>query len=78
MRTKYSIYNMAVSVAGQFVNVILLFISRKIFIRCFAIQYLGVNGLFTNILTVLSMAELGIGTAMIYGLYRPAAEENQG
>lgn len=77
MRTKYSIYNMAVSVAGQFVNVILLFISRKIFIRCFAIQYLGVNGLFTNILTVLSMAELGIGTAMIYGLYRPAAEENQ-
>ncbi len=77
MRTKYSLFNMAVSFVGQFVNLILLFISRRIFIRCFAIQYLGVNGLFTNILTVLSMAELGIGTAMIYGLYRPAAAEDE-
>lgn len=77
MRTKYSLFNMAVSFAGQFINLILLFISRRIFIRCFAIQYLGINGLFTNILTVLSMAELGIGTAMIYGLYRPAATEDQ-
>ena len=43
----------------------------------FAQEYLGVNGLFSNILTVLSLAELGIGTAMIHGLYRPAANSDE-
>ncbi|HEY5588465.1 MAG TPA: polysaccharide biosynthesis protein, partial [Candidatus Paceibacterota bacterium] len=38
--------------------------------------YLGVNGLFTNVLGVLSFAELGIGTAMNYSLYKPVAENN--
>lgn len=48
-----------------------------VFVRCLAADYLGVNGLFTNILTMLSLAELGIGNAIVYALYKPLAEENQ-
>lgn len=73
MRTRSSLRTLAVSFAGQMVNLILLFLSRRMFTRYFTQEYLGVNGLFSNILTVLSLAELGIGTAMIYGLYKPAA-----
>ena len=77
MRTRYSVLNMVISFGGQLVNLLLLFISRRIFIRYFAVEYLGVNGLFTNIISVLSLAELGIGTAMIYNLYKPAAEKDR-
>lgn len=77
MRTRYSLLNMTVSFAGQTVNVILLFVCRRIFILHFTREYLGINGLFTNILTVLSLAELGIGTAMIYGMYEPAARGDE-
>ena len=73
MRTRSSLRTLAVSFLGQILNLILLFVSRRLFVQCFTQEYLGVNGLFSNILTVLSLAELGIGTAMIHGLYRPAA-----
>ena len=74
MRTRSSLRMLAVSFLGQMVNLALLFVSRRLFVQHFAQEYLGVNGLFSNILTVLSLAELGIGTAMVYGLYQPAAE----
>lgn len=41
------------------------------------VNYLGVSGLFSSILTMLSLAELGVGTAIIYSLYKPLAENNQ-
>lgn len=52
------------------------FVSRTVFIRELGITYLGVNGLLTNVLGVLSFAELGIGSAMNYSLYKPVAEGN--
>ena len=39
-------------------------------------QYLGLNSLFTSILQVLNLAELGVGSAMIYSMYKPIAEDN--
>lgn len=57
-------------------TIILGIISRTVFLSVLDIAYLGVNGLFTNILGVLSFAELGIGTAMNYALYKPVAEKN--
>ncbi|MFO7612595.1 MAG: sugar translocase, partial [Clostridia bacterium] len=54
---------------GILVHVLVIalnFITRTVFIRYLSIGYLGVNGLFTNILTVLSLAELGFGSAMTY------------
>ena len=47
------------------------FAVRTVFIRVLSAEYLGVNGLFTNILAILSFSELGIGTAINYALYRP-------
>lgn len=47
-------------------NQVLLFISRMVFIHYLSAAYLGVNGLFTDVLGILNFAELGIGTTMIY------------
>ena len=74
MRTKYSVINMLVSVRGQIPNLILAFAARAVFVRCLSAEYLGVNGLFSNLLSVLSLAELGIGSAMCYSLYGPLAK----
>lgn len=60
-----------------FVNYIVLnilkFIVRLVFISTLSIEYLGVNGLFTNVLAMLSLAELGIGPAIVFSLYKPLA-----
>lgn len=77
MRTRNSVINMLVSFGAQGVNIILLFISRRVFLQFFTEEYLGVNGLFTELLTVLSLAELGIGTAMMFGLYESVAKGDQ-
>ena len=52
------------------------FVVRTVFIKMLNSEYLGVNGLFTNILTVLSFAELGIGTAILFNLYKPVADND--
>ena len=72
-RTQYSIMNMLASLGGYTLNIILSFVCRMIFARQLSADYLGVNGLFSNILSMLSLTELGIGTAMIYELYKPVA-----
>ena len=60
-------------VGGHLLNIVLSFISRMVFIRYLAAAYLGVNGLFSDILGMLNLAELGIGSAMIFSMYKPAA-----
>ena len=77
MRTKYSVINIVAGVGGHLLNMVLSFVSRMIFIRYLAAAYLGVNGLFSDILGMLNLAELGIGTAMIFSMYKPAAEDNR-
>lgn len=52
---------------------LLKFIVRMVFVKILPIEYLGVNGLFTNVLAILSLAELGIGPAIVYSLYKPLA-----
>lgn len=52
---------------------LLKFIVRMVFIKILPIEYLGVNGLFSNVLVMLSLAELGIGPAIVYSLYKPLA-----
>ena len=72
-RLEKSIRNLAFGTFGHFFGYLLNFITRKIFIVFLSIEYLGLNGLFSNILSLLSFAELGIGTAICYSLYRPLA-----
>ena len=73
-RTKNSIRNVRTGLIVQIVNKLMSFIVRTVFIKALNSEYLGVNGLYTNILTVLSFAELGIGTAIIFNMYKPVAD----
>lgn len=75
-RTKKAITNMFMSFLNQFTSLILSFISRTIFIRVLGIELLGINGLFSDILGLLSMADLGFNTAMVYSFYKPIAEND--
>lgn len=76
-RTYKSIRNSIFALLGQFVTIGLNFISRTVFIHTLGATYLGINGLFTNLLTVLSFAELGFSTAIIYEMYGPLAMDEK-
>lgn len=75
-RTKNSLLNMGASVVYQLLNLVLSFVSRTIFLQVLGVGYLGINGLFSDVLSMLNMAELGIGTAMTYSMYKPLAEND--
>ena len=68
--------NIAFGYIGQAATSLMSFILRTIFIMNLSEELLGVNSLYTNILSILSMAELGIGTALNFALYKPVAEED--
>lgn len=72
-RTTYVAKNAFVGMICQVAGLIAGFISRTIFVKLMGAEYLGVNGLYTNVLSILSFAELGIGQAITYSLYRPIA-----
>ena len=76
MRTKKSAINMITAFICQFIVILLGFISRRVMIDSVGVEYLGINGLMNNILTILSLAESGIGVAIIYSLYKPLAEND--
>lgn len=76
-RTKNTIYNFISGIGGQLITVILHFVVRTAFIHTLGKSYLGIGGLFSNILTMLSLAELGVGNAIIFKLYKPLAENDQ-
>ena len=76
-RTEYSLINIFTGFIGYGINTVLGFICRIVFVHCLSADYLGVSGLFSNILTMLSLAELGISSAIIYALYKPIAEKNE-
>ena len=76
-RTEYSLINMLTGVAGFGINTVMGFVCRVIFVRTLSADYLGVSGLFTNILSMLSLAELGISSAIVYALYKPLAENDE-
>ncbi len=75
-RIKNSVYNFVTSVGAQLVTVVMSFVCRTVFINTLGESYLGITGLFGNILSMLSLAELGVGTAILYRLYEPLSEKN--
>ena len=68
--------NIAVGIGGYIVNTLLGFVCRIVFVRFLPDDYLGVSGFFSNILSMLTIAELGIGIAIVYALYKPIAEND--
>ena len=74
-RTKQSVKNAAFSIGAQLIQQLIKLLVRIAFIRVIG-EYLGVNGLFTDILTTLQLVELGIGPAIAYSLYKPLANND--
>ncbi|SFO26534.1 Membrane protein involved in the export of O-antigen and teichoic acid [Pseudobutyrivibrio sp. UC1225] len=75
-RTKSAGKNAVTAITNKIALLVLTFVSRKLFIKYIGIEYLGINGLFSNVLTLLCMADLGIGIAMNVSLYKPIAEND--
>ena len=75
-RSYNSAVNAVANIIAQFIILLVNFGSRKIFIVAFGENYLGISGLYSNILSVLSLAELGVGSAILYCLYKPVAEND--
>lgn len=75
-RVNKSIKNAFFGIMATGISTILKFITRTIFIYTIGVQYLGISGLFSSILMVLSFVDLGIGTAINYSLYKPAAQND--
>lgn len=76
-RTEYSVLNIITGLGGYALNTVLGLVCRMVFTRTLSAEYLGVSGLFTNILSMLSLAELGIGSAIVYALYKPLAVDDK-
>ncbi len=72
-RTKKSIKNIIFAFGLQLVKTVLNFAYRTYMIKILGMQAVSVNGLFTEVLTALSLAELGVGSAIVYNLYKPLA-----
>lgn len=77
MRTLNSAKNLASSLGLTLLMIIMGFITRKVFVDSIGVEYLGLNGLLSNILGVMSLLEGGFATSVVYNLYRPLAEDDR-
>ena len=75
-RVRKSARNIFTSAFFQTVLGIIAFVERTVFLKYLDVDYLGLNSLFSNVLYVLSIAELGLGSAIAFMLYKPLAEDN--
>lgn len=75
-RTKNASRNIFFGIVLKIYQILIPFLMRTAMIYLMGIQYLGLNSLFTSILSVLNLAELGVGSAMVYSMYKPIAEDN--
>ncbi len=76
-RTEYSARNTTVAIIARVSAILLGFVTRVVFTHTLSQEYVGINGLFTDILNVLALSELGVGTAITYALYKPIAEKDR-
>ena len=75
-RTENAIKNTKITILCHIVFLMCSFVCRTIFTKKLGSEYLGIGGLFSNILTILSFAELGLGSTLVYRLYKPFAEND--
>ena len=75
-RIQHAAKNIAFGYIGNITSTVLGFVLRTVFIMKLDATLLGINGLYTGVLTMLSLAELGIGTALNYSLYAPVARKD--
>lgn len=76
-RTKNAVRNIAFGGIFKGYQILVPFLMRTAIIYFMGVQYLGLNSLFASILQVLNLAELGVGSAMVYSMYKPITEDNK-
>lgn len=76
-RTEHSARNTSVAFLSRLAIIIMGYITRIVFIHTLSADYVGVNGLFTDIINVLSLSEMGLSTAVTFALYKPIAENDR-
>ena len=76
-RLGFSLMNLSANWLNQLVVILFRFVNRAVFVRVLSKEYLGLSGLFSDVLMLLSLAELGVGAAISYHLYKPLADNNQ-
>lgn len=76
-RTKNATRNMLFGFLLRFYQILMPFVIRTVMIYYLGIEYLGLNSLFTSVLQVLNLAELGVGNAMVYSMYKPIVEDDE-
>lgn len=75
-RTKNAVRNIGWGITYKVSTLLLPFVVRTVMIYSLGSEYLGLSSLFTSVLNVLSLAELGVGSAMVYAMYKPVAEND--
>ena len=75
-RTKNAARNIVFDGTLEMVNMIFPFVIRSVMLHYLGTEYLGLNGLFKSLLTFLNLAELGVGSAMVFSMYKPIAEDD--
>ena len=75
-RTKNAARNVVFDGTMEIVNVLFPFVIRSVMLHYLGTEYLGLNGLFKSILNFLNLAELGVGSTMVFSMYRPIAEDD--
>ncbi len=70
-RTTNSLYNFASGISGEVLAMLMQFICRTVFIKILGDSFLGISSLFSNLLSMLTLAEFGVGNAILYKLYEP-------
>ncbi|MBR1546810.1 MAG: sugar transporter [Prevotella sp.] len=75
-RVHRSVMNIKVGMFFYVLSLFLAFFSRKVFLDCLGAEFIGLTGMLMNIMSFLSVAELGIGTSIVYFLYKPLQENN--
>lgn len=76
-RTKNASRNVAFGVVFKAYNTIIPFLMRTVIIYYMGVQYLGLSSLFASVLQVLNLAEMGVGSAMVYSMYKPIVDDDQ-
>ena len=75
-KTKNSSRNLVFGICLKVYQLLVPFLIRTIIIKILGIEYAGLNSLFTSILQVLNIAELGVGTALVFSMYKPIVEHD--
>lgn len=76
-RTQRAITNVSITMICQIIYILMSMVCRTVFTKILGAEYLGLNGLFSNILTMLSFVELGMGNALVYKMYAPLVENDE-